>query len=60
MLVHFLNIEWDTDGEDLSFLPESVTLTVNDDVNVKEVGADILSDKYGFCVNSFNFEEEDL
>ena len=54
--VNFYNIDWDTDGEEID-LPTDVILTVDEDVEVDLEGADLLSDEYGFCVNSFNFQE---
>jgi|LakMenEpi03Aug12_release.lakeMendotaPanAssembly.Ray.scaffolds.fasta_scaffold6292772_1 hypothetical protein len=58
MKVHFYNIDWDTDNEDI-VLPKELELTVFEDdldADVSLEGADILSDITGFCVNSFNFE----
>ena len=54
--VNFYNIDWDTDGEEID-LPTDVILTVDEDVDVSLEGADLLSDEYGFCVNSFTFQE---
>ena len=54
--VNFYNIDWDTDGEEID-LPTDLVLTVDEDVEVSLEGADLLSDEYGFCVNSFNFQE---
>ena len=48
-----ININWDTDGEDIN-LPKEVVVPANLDVD--EV-ADFLSDVYGFCVFSFSIEE---
>jgi hypothetical protein len=31
-------------------------LEIDNDVDIFLEGADLLSDEYGFCVNSFNFE----
>lgn len=42
-------IKWDTDGEDVSYLPKSTSIVVeneNDDI------ANKLSDMYGFCIES--------
>lgn len=49
-----VNIKWDTDGEDIEYLPErvSIPLFMDDD----EI-ADYLSDKYGFCVFRFDIEQ---
>lgn len=54
--VNFYNIDWDTDGEEID-LPTDVILTVDEDIDVFLEGADLLSDEYGFCVNSFSFQE---
>lgn len=53
------NIDWDTDGEDV-ILPSKVFFDVEDDWTNEDVsleGANIISDKYGWCINSFSFEE---
>lgn len=57
--IHFYDIRWDTDGEsvDETELPKSVTLEVDDDVDIDLEGADILSDEFGWCVLGFNFKE---
>ncbi len=55
MKVKFFDISWDTDGERAD-LPSEVTLTVDDDTDLEEQGADILSDKFGWCVNGLNYE----
>lgn len=55
MKVTFNNIIWDTDGECVD-LPSTVTLDVDSDIDVSLEGADVLSDKYGFCVLEFTFE----
>lgn len=49
-----VDIKWDTDGEDIEYLPERVSIPffMDDD----EI-ADYLSDKYGFCVFGFNIEQ---
>lgn len=54
--INFYNIDWDTDGEETD-LPTDVILTVGEGIEVSLEGADLLSDEYGFCVNSFNFQE---
>lgn len=49
-----VNIKWDTDGEDIEYLPERVSIPFfmdNDEI------ADYLSDKYGFCVFGFDIEQ---
>jgi hypothetical protein len=59
MLVRFCDINWDTDGENPVELglPSEVVLEVENDTNVEDEGADILSDRFGWCVNSFSFEK---
>lgn len=56
------NIDWDTDGEVIEYLPASVTLELEDldglGVSDEDV-ADELSDRYGFCVNSFYCDKYD-
>ena len=57
------NIVWDTNGKDIGNLPEEVII---DDLPQEELEdltgwlngdlADELSDRYGFCVESFNAE----
>ena len=56
MIVKMSQIDWDTDGRKVKNLPKEVTVEVDDDCDVEYEGADILSDKFGFCVNSFSFE----
>ena len=59
------NIDWDTDGEEIKELPKDVTFEIDYDeeygTNLDNEVADELSDRYGFCVNSFNlncFDED--
>ena len=54
MQVKFFDIDWDKDGATVD-LPQDIVLTVDDDVDLESDGADELSNKFGFCVNSFNF-----
>ena len=56
MTIRFYAIEWDTDGEEVD-LPSEVTLEVDADLDLDVDGADVLSDKYGWCVNGFMWEE---
>ena len=56
------NIDWDTDGEVIEYLPANVTLELEDldGLGVSDVDvADELSDRYGFCVNSFYCDKYD-
>lgn len=49
------NIKWDTDGEDIPELPTEVSLEkwTDDEEEILDCTADMLSDLYGFCVFSF-------
>lgn len=56
------NIDWDTDGEVIEYLPANVTLELEDldGLGVSDIDvADELSDRYGFCVNSFYCDKYD-
>lgn len=53
--IKFSEIEWKTDGEEVE-LPDAVILEVADDFDVDACGADLLSDKYGWLVESFIWE----
>ena len=55
-IVRLFNIQWDTDGEKVK-LPKSDTFEVETDFDVAQDGADLLSDKHGWCVFGFDFEE---
>lgn len=55
MNVFFYNIKWDTDGMKTT-LPKKTTIEVDKETDIVSNGADILSDKYGFCVISFNYK----
>jgi hypothetical protein len=55
MLIRFWDISWDTDGEDAD-LPTDVTLEVENDLDIANDGADVLSDKFGFLVEGFYFD----
>ena len=50
------DIDWDTDGEEVD-LPTEVTFEMEDDEDPSLEGANAISDKIGWCVNSFSFEE---
>jgi hypothetical protein len=63
-LVRFYCIDWDTSSEEDETpvsaaalgLPEEVIRQVDDDVDLEEEGASLLSDEYGYCVNAVWFE----
>jgi len=50
------DIEWDTDGEDVT-LPSEVTFELDDDQDPSVDGANAISDKIGWCLFNFNFDE---
>lgn len=54
MKIRFFNIVWDTDGHETE-LPTEIELECSSDLNPSYDGADLLSDKYGWCVESFDF-----
>lgn len=49
------NIEWDTDGENIPELPTEVSMDkwTDDEEEILDCVADMLSDVYGWCVCSF-------
>jgi len=51
-----IDIQWDTDGVETD-LPSEAVFELEDYQNPSLEGADSLSDKYGWCVLSFGFEE---
>lgn len=52
---HIYDIKWDTDGVEQSeySLPSEIILECEDEDEI----ADYLSDVYGFCVESFNYDD---
>lgn len=55
--VRFFDIQWDTDGAKIDALPKETTIDVvmDDNTDIALEGADMLSDKFGWCVSSFHF-----
>ena len=57
------DIDWDTDGEETQELPKNVTFEMDYDedygAELDQDAGDELSDRYGFCINSFNAEYYD-
>lgn len=49
------NIVWDTDGQVVDDLPNQVIIHMTDD-DVDDDISDMLSDEYGWCVDSFLME----
>ena len=62
MKVRFFNIQWDTTDDDFPdgnpdvSLPAEITCEVEDDLDVAYEGADVLSDREGWCVFGFEYE----
>ncbi len=50
------DIKWETDGHKVK-LPKEITFELDDDADPAYEGADVLSDKTGWLVNGFQFEE---
>ena len=52
------NIDWDTDGEVIEDLPKDVTFEMDYDdeygAELDQDAADELTDRYGFCINTFS------
>ena len=58
MIVTFTKIVWDTEGADVD-LPKEVEMKLDDThTDIELEGADLLSDKFGWCVESFKFKIE--
>jgi hypothetical protein len=49
------DIDWDTDGEDVD-LPSEVEFELDNDLDPSIDGANAISDKIGWCINSCNFD----
>jgi hypothetical protein len=50
------NIDYDTDGEDVDGLPTELDVDLEDDADPSLELADAISDKTGWCVNTFSFD----
>ena len=57
-IIRLFDIRWDTDGEDPEelCLPKEQIVTIDDDVDPAEEGADILSADYDYCVFGCSFK----
>lgn len=51
------NIVWDTDGDRIEDLPETVYIDDNDEIDEDEI-ADYLSDEYGWCIKSYDLDTD--
>lgn len=61
MKIKCYNIEWDTDGDKkiLKKLPKEVIVNLedyDDEMDLDEQLADIISDEFGFCIFGFEYE----
>ena len=54
-LIKAFNIQWDTDGEGID-LPTEAFFSVDDNFDINEGLADLLSDEYNFCVEYAEYE----
>ena len=54
MIFEAYNIDYDTDGEEVDDLPETVTIEAENYEDASLNGADQISDETGWCVNSFD------
>jgi len=55
------DIEYDTDGEEIDDLPETLTITVPEEIeadNVEQYLSDEISNQTGFCHYGFTIEGE--
>lgn len=57
-IIQTYNIRYDTDGLKVK-LPRKLVFEVSDDVDPEYEMADFISDKTGWCVNSFSWKELD-
>jgi len=59
MRILVTKIDWDTDGElpKSLGLPDTVEVNMPDDSDPAYEIADVLSDKFGWCVNSYQWNE---
>jgi len=51
------NIKWDTDNEKVPHLPKTFEMEVDVDCDVGAEAADLLSEKFDYCVFSFDWED---
>jgi hypothetical protein len=54
-LIKAFNIQWDTGGEPID-LPSEAFFSVDNDFDINEGLADLLSDEYNFCVEYAEYE----
>ena len=57
MKYKFYNIKWDTDGQSHNLPSEYLYSSPMDEFDVENEGADVLSDEFGYCVFSFEYEK---
>ena len=56
MKVRFFDIQWDVDEGENPELPSECIVEVEDDIDLDEDGADVLSQEHGWCVVSCSYE----
>lgn len=56
MKIRTFNIIYDTDGRRVKLPKEIIFTEVDSDINPDDDLADMISDKTGYCVESFRFE----
>lgn len=56
ILIKAFNIDWDTDGEKIDWLPNEVFFHVDNDFNPEEDLCDLLTDEYNYLVNVAEYE----
>ena len=54
-LIKAFNIQWDTDGEPID-LPSEAFFCVDNNFDINEGLADLLTDEYNFCVDYVEYE----
>ena len=55
MKIKLFDISWDTDGLQID-LPSEVVMEVDEDIDLENEAADLLSDKFGWCVFGCDYE----
>ena len=55
MKVNFFNIKWDVDNQKVEGLPLDTVMEIDDDTDIENDGADLLSDEFGWCVIGFDY-----
>jgi hypothetical protein len=56
MKIRIFNINYDTDGQKIQLPKEIIFDQISANTDINSEIADMISDKTGFCVNSFSLE----